>query len=128
MKNTVLMAGVASLMLISQPALAVVTVSSISCAADTVTVTVAGVDAATSLSVGVTTSTLTNTFDISNISPNAGEITMAFENDSQLLGTVDATTSFAVSVGGATAVAWHGGWHDKFRSVCWRCHSNLSKL
>jgi len=105
MKNTVLMAGVASLMLISQPALAVVTVSSISCAADTVTVTVAGVDAATSLSVGVTTSTLTNTFDISNISPTAGEITMAFENDSQLLGTVDATTSFAVSVGGATAIS-----------------------
>ena len=87
-------------------ALANPTLSSIDCAADTITVTVGNVQTSTSISVVVTTATQTNTFDIDKISPDASnQLVMAFENDSQLLGDITNTTAFGVTVGGNASLS-----------------------
>ena len=82
------------------------TLSSIDCAADTITVTVGNVQTSTSMSVVVTTATQTNTFDIETFSPDASNnLVMAFENDSQLLGEVTNATAFDVTVGGNASLS-----------------------
>lgn len=87
-------------------AMAAPSLSSIDCAADTITVTVGNVSAATSMSVVVSTTTETNTFEIQTFAPNSSsELVMGFENDPKLLGTVDSSTAFAVTVGGNTALS-----------------------
>ena len=82
------------------------TLSSIDCAADTITVTVGNVQTSTSMSVVVTTDTQNNTFEIETFSPDASNnLVMAFENDSQLLGEVTNATAFDVTVGGNASLS-----------------------
>lgn len=106
MKKTFLGLAFVSALMTSNVAMAAPTLSSISCASDTITVTVANVSAATSMSVVVTTASKTNTFEVQTFSPNASnELVMGFENDSKLLGTVDSSTSFSVTVGSNSAIS-----------------------
>lgn len=106
MKKTILCMSFLTAMMSSNFAMAAPTLSSIDCATDTITVTVGNVSAATSMSVEVVTATKTNTFEIQTFSPNsASELVMAFENDSKLLGTVNGSTSFSVTVGSNSALS-----------------------
>lgn len=106
MKKTVLCLSFFTAIFNSNIAMAAPTLSSVDCGADTITVTVGSVSAATSMSVVVATATKTNTFEIQTFSPNsASELVMAFENDPKLLGTVNGSTSFSVTVGSNSALS-----------------------